>query len=148
MAKIGCALRAGTDAHKFDLGDDEAVTALVLAHIVVEMREVLEVVDLLDRVSVTHARVPTVKGLDETNDTATAIACDGPFDVVLVSRHEVRAVTWFLGAHLDVVVFPKGGFQGGRDFRGIEVAANLLKCTHRTWLQTGLCDVRCSIGGR
>ena len=85
MAEVRGAVRAGADAHQFDFGDDEAVAALVLAHVVVQLREVLEVVDLLDGVSVTHARVPAVKGLDETDDAAATVAGDGLLDIVLVT---------------------------------------------------------------
>ena len=105
MPEIGRAFCAGAHADEFDLGDEEAVAALVFAHVVVQVREVLEVVDLFDGVSVSHAGVPAVEGFDETDDAAATIACDGAVDVVLVAGNEVGAVALSLGAHLDVVVF-------------------------------------------
>lgn len=83
---------AHADGDELDFGGDEAVAAGVLAHAAVQVGEALEVFDFWLARLVAHARVPAVKGLDEANDAATAVAGEGASGVVLVVGDEVGAI--------------------------------------------------------
>ena len=69
-AKVRNGLGAVTHNDKFNLGDDEAVSTVVVAHVFVEVGEAAEVFYLAVVAFDAHACVPAVKRFDKTNDPA------------------------------------------------------------------------------
>ena len=72
---------AGANAEQFDLGDDEAVAAAVLAHHAMKMCQAAEILDFLLRAFTAHAGVPVIVSFDETDHAATDLALEGAFCV-------------------------------------------------------------------
>lgn len=116
----------------------------MLAHAAVQVREALQILDAGLAELVAHARVPAVKGLDEADDAAAAVAAEDVIGVVLVVGEEVRAVAvaGFLGAHRDVVELALGDFEGGVDFGGVEVAVDFQQRGFGLRLEAGRGDLR------
>ena len=143
-AKVGHVGCPQAHADELDLGEQEAVAARVLAHAAVQVREALQVLDAGLAELVAHARVPAVKGLDEADDAAAAVAAEDVFGVVLVVGEEVRAVAvaGLVGAHRDVVELALGDFEGGVDFDGVEVAVDFEKGGFGLRLEAGRGDLR------
>ena len=113
---------AGPDTDEFGLGHDEAVPALVVAHVALQMGETEEVEDFFVRRLDPHAGVPALVGLDDADDATFAVAEDHLGDIVFVVGDEAGAITVFAEAHRDVAVGTEGDFEGGIYFDHVEVA--------------------------
>ena len=131
--------RRATAAHaeELDFRHDEAVAAAVFAHDAVEVREALQVEDLLWGRLAAHARVPLVVTLDETDDAAAAIAIDGLLVVGWVAGDELGllsdACDGLDRAHHHVCA-SLGDLERGIDFGCVVVCADILE----GWFVLGL----------
>jgi hypothetical protein len=121
---------AAADAEELNLRHDESVAATVLAHNAVEVRKTLKVEDLLGRRLAAHAGVPLVVALDETDNTASAVAEES----LLVVGRVVGDELWLLaltgdgldGAH-DHVRVSLSNLERSIDLVGVVVCANVLE---------------------
>lgn len=68
-AEVGGALETVAHDNELDFGQDETVSATVLAHHVVQVRKALEVLDLLNVALNAHSSVEAVERLDQADDT-------------------------------------------------------------------------------
>ena len=135
-------LSAHAHADEFDLGDDEAVAAVVLAHHALQVGEVGEILDVRLALSVTHARVPDLVGFDEADEAAATVgAADGLGGVVCVGGEEVRAVFGrVLGSHGDVAGVALTGFDGGVDLGRVEAGDDVLEGALVGWFEGCVAD--------
>lgn len=132
----------GAEAHadQFDLRDDEPVAARVFAHVAVDVREAGKVFDPTLAHFVAHAGVPSVKGLDDTDDATATIARERFLEVVLVVGDEVRSVASLVGTHGEVILAVDRGAEGGADFGTIKGRIYILQSGFRGRMQARVGD--------
>ena len=110
----------------------------MLAHDAVQMREALEVQDLLWRGLAAHAGVPLVVALDKADNTTAAVAEERLLEVGGVVGDELRLLAGAgnrLDSAHDHVGATLGNLESGVDLVGVVVGANVVQSRLVLWLE-------------
>ncbi len=126
VSKVRHLLRAVAHHHEFDLGEDEAVPTAVLAHVAVQVGEAAQVLHLAVVALHAHARVPAIKGLDQSHHATESAAIDELRGVVGVVGDEGGIGGGLGGAH-DEVAGTEGEGEGGVELGGVEGVVDALE---------------------
>ena len=107
------------DADELDLGDEEAVAAVVLAEEELQVGEAVEVFDVVEAVALALAGVPALVGFDQADDAG--VGGEGAGFLVGLGGDEVGAAVFGGAEGHDVVLVALGEVQGGVDFGNVEI---------------------------
>ena len=102
----------------------------MVAHVLLQLRQALEVNDLAVRSLVAHAAVPAIEAAHDADDAAAAVAGQRLGGVVGVVGDEVwslvRAASGAIGRpHADVATVAERDAHGGVEFGGVKVAVEI-----------------------
>ena len=123
--KIRDFFRAHAHADQFDFGNDEAVSAVVFAHAVLQVGEAVKVRDFVHRTTFPHSRVPIPICLHKADDPAAPISTDGLLGVVLAVGDEM-GTEFLVGFRAQGnIAIGAETLQRSVDFRAVELGIHV-----------------------